>query len=68
MTTTYEILSMTGRCRSGSDQTGQLYHAVPPGHMFGKALCGKAPGKRGNGWSCYPGQKVTCPACIKKLS
>lgn len=72
-TNAYQILSLAGRCRTGSDQQGVLQHAVPigailPGDIMGKALCGKEPGRRSVGWSCYPGRAVTCPKCLKKIA
>ena len=67
--TTYRILSKTGRCSNGYHRDGGvLYHAVT-GEWgdWEKALCGTVPGKRGNGWSAYPGTDVTCPKCLAKL-
>jgi hypothetical protein len=61
-------LRKTGRCASGAElDGGTLYHAVPMGsNPWSRALCGTAPGKRGNGWSQYPGEKVTCVKCLLK--
>lgn len=73
----HQILRMTGRCRSADGSTpeagGSHYHAVPIARVSGggswaKALCGKTPGRRGNGWSDYPGTQVTCPKCLARLA
>ena len=44
---------LTGRGRSGSDNTGTLFHALPADSdlTFRIALCGKKPGRLSNGWS-----------------
>jgi hypothetical protein len=55
----YYITHLAGRCRSGSDQTGYITHAVA---NF-VALCGKRPGKRSAGWSEYQDKEITCPKC-----
>lgn len=65
----YRITYMSGSARTGSDNRGQLNHAVPVGAgLFGAALCGAKPGKRGNGWSEYTADAVTCPKCLAKLA
>lgn len=76
---TYLPLRMTGRCRNGFERDGgRLYHAVQadlpatpqdPVHLDGwrAALCGATPGRRGNGWSTYEGDTVTCPRCLSRL-
>lgn len=62
-------LKMTGRCRSGGEgDKGALYHSVPPGTGWQRALCGAKPGDRGNGWSEHPGDRVTCPRCLPKMT
>lgn len=60
---------LIGRAASGAQLGGgTLYHATDSGaYGIGKALCGKQPGRRSAGWSCYPGKSVTCPRCLKKL-
>ena len=66
-------LRKTGRCATGSERDGGVrYHAVPidgiaGGGSWAKALCGSRPGDRGNGWSVYQGDAVTCPACLRRL-
>lgn len=62
-------LRKTGRCASGAERDGgTIYHGVMKGgHPWAKALCGAVPGRRGNGWGTYPGDKVTCPKCLKKI-
>lgn len=71
--TDYTPMYMTGRCRSGSDQTGQRAHAVPgtlDANAWGwtRAVCGAKPGARGNGWSPYAARAVTCPRCLAALA
>lgn len=62
----YQALRLAGRCANVSERDGGArYHAVPP-HSI-KALCGATYGRRSAGWSEYPGDKVTCPRCQKKL-
>jgi len=50
---------------------GTLYHAVNINEddypSWKTALCGAKPGRTGNGWSSYTGEKVTCPRCNKRL-
>lgn len=70
MNTTYEPAKLAGTCRSGGDKVrGVLYHAVPKGSWYDKAVCGVEPRRTSNGW--YPSkdqQNVTCSNCLKKLS
>lgn len=55
---------MLGRCATGAERDkGMLYHAVPEGTGWQRAVCGAKPGARGNGWSGYAGDQVTCPRC-----
>jgi len=64
-------LRKTGRCCTGAEADGGvLYHAVEATQRqgWGKAICGTQPGVRGNGWSWDPGEAVTCPACLKRLT
>jgi len=71
----YDIAVMTGRNRTTTDGSGSLWHAVPadaessPFNSWVPALCGRAPGKRGNGWSGYrpADREVTCERCLKKI-
>lgn len=70
---------MTGRCADGAERDGgHLIHAVEltgevaergtrPGWQ--KALCGKAPGRKGNGWSdrLYRPDQVNCTRCARIL-
>jgi len=61
---------MTGRCINGAERDGgKLWHAVNEDDYpsWKTALCGAKPGERGNGWSSYPGEKITCPRCNKRL-
>ena len=60
---------LTGRCRTGSDSTGKLVHAVPIENepvvrddgwiawdgvsAWATALCGRKPSGLSNGWSVY---------------
>lgn len=58
---------LTGRCLSGTEgDRGTLVHAVIGG-TFGKALCGKKPGQRSNGFSSYEESAVDCPKCLKAI-
>ena len=71
---------LLGRLRSGRDRSGTVYHAVEGqnDYGFGKALCGKQPGKRSVGWMSagyalprdYDGPPIAinCPRCMKKLA
>lgn len=61
----YTPKHMTGRCRSGGDNTGVVAHAVPAGQWA--ALCGKEPGRLSAGWSEYIDDAVTCPRCLRKI-
>lgn len=71
----YVATYATGRCRSGIETGGTLYHAVPTTihndyeyvSGWGKSLCGYTPGKKSNGWSDYRHGEVTCPKCTKRL-
>jgi len=65
------FLRMTGRCANGFERDGgKLVHAIRsagfPG--WGAALCGAAPGRKGNGWSEHAKEAATCPRCLKKLA
>lgn len=63
----YQVLRKTGRLANGAERDGGvIYHAV----LFDnyKAVCGTQPGRRSVGWSSYHGEKVTCQACIKRLT
>ena len=57
------VTHLAGRCRSGNDQTGYISHVL----VTGKALCGKAPGKKSAGWSEYNDTAPTCNKCTTKL-
>ena len=69
----YRPARLSGRCRTGSDQSGRVIHAVfSDGHWgdwLNPALCGKRPGRLSVGWiETDEGlDAVTCPACRKKL-
>src|SRR5690348_7907481 len=66
---THRILRMAGRCFNGAERDkGALWHAVPGDGGWSKALCGARPGDRGNGWATYPGDQVTCPRCLNRLT
>lgn len=68
----------SGRNRSDRDRSGTNLHAVPisdgmltglgSGGSWDKALCGYKPGARGNGWSSFVGNAVTCPRCAAKIA
>jgi hypothetical protein len=65
----YEPRIMAGSCRTATDKQGQWAHAVDVnGWGWEKALCGKAPGIRGNGWSEWTPPAITCPKCLAKLA
>ena len=69
----YEISSKAGRCRTGSDQTGEIYHARllgDDGWPNYKAVCGTEPGRRSAGWSSWKpaDREVTCKRCLKRLA
>lgn len=57
-----EIRRMAGPLREGERGKGYRWHAVPGG--VGKALCGAEPAIQ---WSTYPGDRTTCPRCLRKL-
>jgi hypothetical protein len=57
---------LAGRCRTGSDGTGTLVHAVPQGTFT--ALCGRTYGRHSAGWSDYLDREVTCPRCLRKMT
>lgn len=57
---------MSGRCRTGSDRTGAVIHAVADSEWT--ALCGKQPGRTSAGWSVWIDDEVSCPRCLKKLA
>ncbi|WP_376097813.1 hypothetical protein ACE7GA_07435 [Roseomonas sp. CCTCC AB2023176] len=59
---TFVALRKAGRPRAGTDP---LYHAVTP--YCRMALCAAEPGA-GSGWAEPPSQRVTCPACLKRLA
>lgn len=69
---------LSGRNRTGNDQSGTLTHAVNKSekeiHPFGTAICGRKPGKRSNGWyeprDVYGAGEylVDCENCLKKLA
>lgn len=67
----HQISYLAGRCRTGSDQQGIRWHALPikDGYPSSRALCGYAPRGLSAGWSQdHPdGRKVTCPTCLRKL-
>jgi len=64
------ISQKAGRCRSGSDRGGRIYHAVLNGSAYGfaKALCGTAPSGLSAGWSTHEGDEVTCKKCLEKIA
>jgi hypothetical protein len=66
----FDAKKMTGRCLSGAGRDrGRLAHAVlTETDPWFPALCGAQPGRRrGNGWSTYHRDVVTCPRCAKLL-
>jgi hypothetical protein len=60
---TTKPMRMTARCSRSI-----RYHAVSSGHPWTTAICGAKPRQRGNGWSEYVGDAVTCPRCLTKLA
>lgn len=56
---------LMGSCRTGSDSSGDLFHAVP--EQSSVALCGRTYGRRSAGWSSVIGDAVTCPKCLRKM-
>ena len=65
----YRIACMTGQCRTGTDNRGDIAHVVQAGAgLYGAALCGAKPRRAGNGWSDYTAHAVTCPKCAAKLA
>lgn len=69
----YEISSKAGRCRTGSDQAGTIFHARlldENGSPQWRAVCGTEPGRRSVGWSSYKpaDRRVTCQRCQKRLA
>ena len=64
------VLSVSGRvfvalCKAGPRAKASVYHAVTPHCRI--ALCTAEPGARSE-WAEPPGHRVTCPACLKRLS
>ena len=59
MAPNYRITHKTGRCRSGSDQTGYITHIVINNH----AICNNNPKGRSN-WSEYDDKIITCKKCL----
>lgn len=64
-----------GRNRTGSDQSGTVFHAVPSGrhewpYAWERALCGTEPQGLSGGWSMsYEDEaRVTCERCARKLA
>jgi hypothetical protein len=57
-------MRMASRCPIGRER----FHAVSSGHPWTTAICGVKPRQRGNGWSKYVGDGVTCPRCLAKLA
>jgi len=53
-----------GSLRSGSDNTGDIIHAIPTRHS--DALCGTRPNKKSVGWGVAE-NNITCPKCLKEL-
>lgn len=45
--------------------TGTIYHAVTPDCRM--ALCAAEPGA-GSDWAGPPAERVTCPACLRRLA
>lgn len=68
--TTYPRIK-SGRCANGAERDqGTVTHAVPDDShpSWKKALCGTAPGYRGNGWKEVDARdRVTCARCLKKM-
>jgi hypothetical protein len=65
------VRHMAGQCRNGAERDrGKLYHAVvadrDPATTSQRALCGKTPGRRSNGWSEWSAPSVTCERCRVK--
>lgn len=62
----YQVRSLAGRCRSGIDTHGTLFHALDFENEI--ALCGAKPGRRSVGWSAWGhGKDANCKRCLKKL-
>ena len=69
--TIYHARTMVGRVRTDRERSGHVAHAIAgddPGSSYRPALCGAAPGRRGNGWALYESPLVTCPKCLAKLA
>ena len=62
----YYAMHLTGACRSGSDKTSTLTHAVDA--ATGDAVCGRTYGRHSAGWSDRLDDAVTCPRCLRKLA
>ena len=66
------VRAKTGRCANGSERdAGTVFHAVESGRFpcWDKALCGTAPGKKGNGWQLQTLlHSVTCKRCLSVLN
>ena len=68
------FLRMSGRCSNGAERdAGQLVHAIRSVGFPGwrPAVCGAAPGRKGNGWSESDAglfTAATCRRCLRRLS
>jgi hypothetical protein len=63
----YSIRKLTGRCLNGAElDKGKHFHLVVGG-IYGKAICGRRPGRTSNGFSQDEGAMVNCPSCVKKI-
>lgn len=63
--------TMAGRCATGAERDrGARVHAVADDRFpsFAAALCGAAPGRRGNGWTAATPAPIDCPRCARRLS
>ena len=65
------VRSKAGRCSSGAERDqGTVRHAVLDDSFpsWTKALCGTAPGSRGQGWKIPTCAEVTCGKCLSRMN
>ncbi|ANL12052.1 hypothetical protein AMJ98_PA00106 (plasmid) [Rhizobium sp. N1341] len=63
MTLRFHIAMKAGALKNGWELGSSVYHAVPVG--YDRPLCGS---RVAINWRQEPGEEVTCPRCLKKLS
>lgn len=66
-----KVARLSGRCANGFERDrGRVYHALTEFTEFGRALCGRQPGRLSGGWVEPINATLTevnCPRCRAKL-